>query len=182
MWKTCASTCGDCAKACNKAFHHCLTQAALAKRTARADGSDAGGLRGFLRPFGGDAVSKQHARAALVRRLRDACKRCAQECESFDTDLEMKACQQECQRCEESCRKMIQSAANGRTGESSQTPAGRPTRNQKLRSSEATPANQNHPRPIREAQLTPRARPRVISFRDPPEIKLCRGVSAWRGL
>ena len=31
----------------------------------------------------------------------------AQECEAFDTDLELKVCSQECQRCEESCRKMV---------------------------------------------------------------------------
>lgn len=27
-WRTCCDTCGDCAKACNRAFQHCLTQAA----------------------------------------------------------------------------------------------------------------------------------------------------------
>jgi hypothetical protein len=37
----------------------------------------------------------------------DACHRCAQECESFDTDVDMKICFDACQKSEETCRNMV---------------------------------------------------------------------------
>jgi hypothetical protein len=129
MWKTCANTCGDCAKACNSAFHHCLTQAALAKGHHSRMAQTVADCAAFC-ALSAEMLSRKSTFAVLsCGACADACKRCAQECESFDTDLEMKACQQDCLRCEESCRKMIQSAGEARTGESNQAPAVRPRRN-----------------------------------------------------
>jgi len=129
MWKTCANTCDDCAKACNAAFHHCLTQAAIAKGPHARMAQTLVDCAAFCR-LSAEMLSRKSVLATLsCGACADACKRCAQECESFDSDLEMKACQQDCRRCEESCRKMIQSAGESRTGESNPAPARRPGRN-----------------------------------------------------
>jgi hypothetical protein len=128
MWKTCGDTCGDCAKACNKAFHHCLTQAAQAKGAHARMAQTLADCAAFC------ALSAQMlARSSTLAMFScaacaDACKRCAQECATFDADLEMKSCQQDCLRCEESCRKMIQTAGSGRSGESTETPVRRSNR------------------------------------------------------
>jgi hypothetical protein len=130
MWKTCANTCGDCAKACNSAFHHCLSQAATAKGNHARMAQTVADCAAFC-ALSVEMLSRKSTFALLsCGACADACKRCAQECESFDADLEMRACQQECQRCEESCRKMIQSAGQGRTGETNQAPARRVGGNQ----------------------------------------------------
>jgi hypothetical protein len=128
MWKTCCDTCADCAKACNKAFHHCLTQAALAKGQHARMAQTLADCAAFC-ALSAEMLAR-HSTLALYScaACADACKRCAQECESFDTDMEMKSCQQECLRCEESCRKMIQSAGTGRPGEASPAPARRSNR------------------------------------------------------
>jgi hypothetical protein len=129
MWKTCCDTCADCAKACNKAFHHCLTQAAVAKGQHARMAQTLADCAAFC-ALSAEMLARTSALALIsCAACADACKRCAQECESFDTDMEMKSCQQECLRCEESCRKMVQSAGSKRTAESSQSPAGRTNRN-----------------------------------------------------
>jgi hypothetical protein len=120
MWKTCCDTCGDCAKACNKAFHHCLTQAALAKGQHARMAQTVADCAAFC-ALSAEMLARNSTLALYsCAACADACKRCAQECESFDADLEMKSCQQDCLRCEESCRKMIQSAGSGRTGQTGQ--------------------------------------------------------------
>jgi hypothetical protein len=129
MWKTCCNTCSDCAKACNKMFHHCLTQAALAKGNHARMAQTAADCAAFC-ALSAEMLARESTLALLsCGACADACKRCAQECESFDSDLEMKSCQQDCLRCEESCRKMVQSAGSSRTGEASQPAAGRSNRN-----------------------------------------------------
>jgi hypothetical protein len=130
MWKTCCDTCADCAKACNKAFHHCLTQAALAKGQHARMAQTLADCAAFC-ALSAEMLARNSTLALFsCAACADACKRCAQECASFDTDMEMKSCQEECLRCEESCRKMVQSAGSKRTDESGQTPAVRPKRGQ----------------------------------------------------
>ena len=125
MTKTCCDTCGDCAKACNKAFHHCLTQAAAGKPEHARMAAIAADCAAFC------ALSAQMlARSSTLmivscRACADACHRCALECASFDTDLDMKMCLQECQRCEESCRKMVKAMEGNRTAEPRQPAAER---------------------------------------------------------
>ena len=58
------------------------------------------------------------------RACADACRRCGQECESFDTDLDMKICLDACQRCEESCRNMVK-AMEADAGGATKAPAER---------------------------------------------------------
>ena len=112
MWKTCCNTCSDCAKACNKMFHHCLTQAAAGKgqqhlRTAQIAADCAEFCELSAKLLGRSSALAMVSCAACA----DACNRCARECDSFETDLEMKMCSQECHRCEESCRKMVKGGA-----------------------------------------------------------------------
>jgi hypothetical protein len=109
-WRTCCDTCGDCAKACNRAFQHCLTQAAQGKaqyvRAAQITADSA-----EFCALSSEMLSRNSSLAMVsCGACADACKRCAQDCESFDTDLDMKMCVQECKRCEESCRKMVKTA------------------------------------------------------------------------
>jgi hypothetical protein len=130
MWSTCGDTCGDCAKACNKAFHHCITQAGLAKGQHSRMAQTVADCAAFC-ALSAEMLARHSAFAYFsCGACADACKRCAQECESFDTDLELKSCQQECLRCAESCRKMVQAGGSGRSNESNQTPAARTSRPQ----------------------------------------------------
>jgi hypothetical protein len=129
MWKTCGHTCSDCAQACNKAFHHCITQAAVAKGQHARVAQTLADCAAFC-ALSAEMLARKSTLALLsCGACADACKRCAEECKSFDADLEMSSCQQDCLRCEESCRKMVQSAGSGRSGESSQPPVGRSRRN-----------------------------------------------------
>ena len=107
MKKSCCDACGNCAEACNKAYHYCLEQASAGKvRHAKiaqtiADCAAFCGLSATL-------ISRQSTLMAFsCRACADACHRCAQECESFDTDIDVKMCFDACQRCEESCRDMV---------------------------------------------------------------------------
>jgi hypothetical protein len=128
MWRTCGDICGECAKACNKAFHHCLTQAAMAKGQHARMAQTLADCAAFC-ALSTEMLARNSTLALYsCGACADACKNCARECAAFDVDMEMKSCQQECLRCEESCRKMIQSSRGTRTGESSQTPVGRSTR------------------------------------------------------
>ena len=107
MWKMCCNTCDDCAKACNKAFHHCVTQAGMGKAPHARTAQITADCAAFCE-LSAQMLARNSVLAMLsCQACADACKRCAQECESFDSDLEMKMCVQECQRCEESCRKML---------------------------------------------------------------------------
>jgi len=107
MWKACADVCAECAKACNRAFHHCVSLAAAGKaehaRMAQvaADCADFCGLSSEM-------LSRSSTLALLsCAACADACKMCAQEFDSHNSSDEMKTCAQECWRCEESCRKMV---------------------------------------------------------------------------
>jgi hypothetical protein len=108
MWKTCCDTCGDCAKACNKAFHHCLTQAVAVAKSPHGRMAQVVADCAAFCALSSELLARSSTLALIsCKACAEACRRCAQECASFDTDLEMKMCLQECQRCEESCRKMI---------------------------------------------------------------------------
>ena len=119
-------------KACNKMFHHCLTQAAAGKgqqhlRMAQIAADCAEFCELSSKLLGRSSTLAMVSCTACA----DACNRCAQECDSFDTDLEMKMCSQECHRCEDSCRKMVKGGASGEprnepTGPENQSPASDP--------------------------------------------------------
>ena len=107
MWKACCETCDSCAKACNKAFHHCMTQVAKGKAEHGRAAQSTADCAEFC-TLSATMLARDSSLAMIsCAACADACKRCAQDCESFDSDLEMKMCLEECKRCEESCRKMI---------------------------------------------------------------------------
>ena len=107
MEKSCCDACGDCAQACNKAFHHCVEQAAAGKARHARMAQTVADCAAFC-ALSTEMISRHSMMMVFsCQACGDACRRCAQECESFDTDLDMKLCFEACQRCEESCRNMV---------------------------------------------------------------------------
>lgn len=107
MKKSCCDVCADCADACNKAFHHCVQQAAGGKLPHAKMAQTVVDCAAFC-ALSAQMISRSSTMMALsCAACADACRRCAQECESFDTDLTMKTCVDACKRCEESCRNMV---------------------------------------------------------------------------
>jgi hypothetical protein len=107
MKKSCCDTCANCAEACNKAFHHCLEQAAAGKPQHARMAQTVADCAAFCALSAALISRKSMMMILSCRACADACRRCAQECETFDTDLDMKICADACQRCEESCRNMV---------------------------------------------------------------------------
>jgi hypothetical protein len=109
MKKSCCDTCGECAQACNKAFHHCLEQASGGKPRHAKMAQTVADCAAFC-ALSSELISRHSMMMALsCRACADACHQCAEECETFDADLDMKACLEACKRCEESCRNMVKS-------------------------------------------------------------------------
>jgi hypothetical protein len=107
MKKSCCDACGDCAQACNKAFHHCVQQAATGKPRHATMAQTVADCAAFC-GLSATMIVRQSAMMLLsCRACADACRKCAQECQTFDTDLDMKICLDACERCEESCRNMV---------------------------------------------------------------------------
>jgi hypothetical protein len=105
--KSCGDICGDCAEACNKAFHHCLEQAAAGKAPHAKMAQITADCAAFC-ALSAQMISRSSAMMALsCQACAQACARCAHDCETFDTDLQMKVCLDSCKRCEESCRTMV---------------------------------------------------------------------------
>jgi len=107
MWKACADVCAECAKACNRAFHHCVGQAAAGKGEHAKMAQIAADCAAFC-GLSSEMLSRSSSLALLsCAACADACKNCAQECDSHNSSAEMKTCAEECRRCEDSCRKMV---------------------------------------------------------------------------
>jgi hypothetical protein len=107
MKKSCCDACGECAQACNKAFHHCVEQAAGGKPRHAKMAQTVADCAAFC-ALSAEMISRQSMMMVLsCRACADACRRCAQECQTFDTDLGMKVCLDACERCEETCRNMV---------------------------------------------------------------------------
>jgi len=113
MTKSCCDACGDCANACNKAFHHCLEQASAGKARHAKMAQTVADCAAFC-ALSAEMISRHSMMMTMsCRACADACRRCAQECETFDTDIDMKICLDACQRCEESCRNMVKAMGDG---------------------------------------------------------------------
>jgi len=107
MMKDCYEACDHCAAACQKAFHHCITQASSGKLSHARMAQTAADCAAFC-SLSADLLARHSAFMALsCQACGEACRRCAQECESFANDPPMKACMAACQKCEESCRNMV---------------------------------------------------------------------------
>ena len=97
----------ECAKACNRAFHHCVSQAAAGKGEHAKMAQIAADCAAFC-GLSSEMLSRSSSLALLsCAACADACKNCAQECDSHNSSAEMKTCAEECRRCEDSCRKMV---------------------------------------------------------------------------
>ena len=113
MAKSCCDACGTCAEACNKAFHHCVEQASAGKARHAKMAQIVADCAAFC-ALSAQTISRHSVMMVLsCRACADACRRCAQECETFDTDIDMKICLDACQRCEESCRNMVKAMGDG---------------------------------------------------------------------
>ena len=77
MWTTCCDTCGECAKACNKAFHHCMTQAAAGKAQYLRMAQTAVDCAEFC-ALSAEMMARTSKLAMLsCHACAEACKRCA---------------------------------------------------------------------------------------------------------
>jgi hypothetical protein len=107
MKHSCCDICGDCAKACNKAYHYSLEQASAGKSGHAKIAQTLADCAAFC-DLSATLISRQSTLMAFsCRACADACRQCAQECQSFDTDIDVKLCFDACQKCEESCRNMV---------------------------------------------------------------------------
>jgi len=105
--KTCYDACVECAEACNNAFHHCLEQAAGGKLPNAKITQITADCAAFC-ALSAQMISRRSTLMALsCQGCADACRRCARDCDTIDTDLALKICLDACQRCEESCRNMV---------------------------------------------------------------------------
>ena len=120
MKKSCCDACGECAQACDKAFHHSLEQASAGKPAYARLAQTVADCAAFCN-LSAQMIARGSTMMLLsCRACADACRRCAQECGVFDTDLDIKICTEACQRCEESCRNMIK-AMGAETGPAPKT-------------------------------------------------------------
>jgi hypothetical protein len=107
LLKSCREACAGCAEECNKAFHHCLEEAARGKAKHAEAAQTIIDCAEFCE-LSASLLSRQSALLAVsCQACAAACARCAAVCAPFDIDLVMKMCVDACQRCEESCRSMI---------------------------------------------------------------------------
>jgi hypothetical protein len=121
---SCCDACGECAVACNKAFHYCLGEASAAKPRLAKMGQTVADCAAFC-ALSAQMIARQSTMMILsCQACAGACRRCAEECESFANDPELKACFDACQRCEESCRNMIK-AMEGDAGAGHKDPTPR---------------------------------------------------------
>ena len=116
MRKSCCDTCADCAKACNKAFHHCVTRPPAGKPQHAKMAQIVSRLRGLLCSFLRDAAPKQHHDGMLAARPVPTPAGAAPGMRTRSIAISnMKTCVQECQRCEDSCRKMVKTMEPSRS-------------------------------------------------------------------
>ena len=104
----CLKACGDCAKACDMGFHHCLTAVAEGKKEhAKAVQlfSDCAGFCGLSA-----CMIAKHSPLMMhsCHSCAEACKTTAAEVDKFDTEA-MKALAKKLRECERSCRTMVAS-------------------------------------------------------------------------
>jgi NAD-dependent dihydropyrimidine dehydrogenase PreA subunit len=107
MKHSCCDACGECAQACNKAFHISVELASAGKPRYARMAQTVADCAAFC-ALSAQMISRNSVLMTLsCQACADACQRCGQECETFDTDLDMKICLDACKRCEESCRNMV---------------------------------------------------------------------------
>jgi len=125
MMKDCDEACGHCEAACQRAFHHCITEASSGKLKHAKMAQTAADCAAFC-SLSAELIARHSAFMALsCHACAQACARCAQECESFANDPLMKACMAACQKCVETCHNMVR-MMGADPANASDRPAARP--------------------------------------------------------
>ncbi len=108
----CLQACGDCAKACDEAFHHCYMQVAEGKREHARSLHLVSDCAGFC-ALSACTIAKH---SPLMAYSCDACaKACADtvaETSKFDSP-EMRAVTKSLKHCEETCKAMVAAMGKG---------------------------------------------------------------------
>ena len=113
MMRDCDEACGHCEAACQKAFHHCINQAASGKPNHAKMAQTTADCAAFC-SLSAELIARESAFMVLsCQACAQACSQCAGECESFANDPLMKACMTACQKCEETCRNMVRMMGAG---------------------------------------------------------------------
>ena len=100
----CVENCTDCNNTCTRTIAYCMTmggmhaEAAHLKALLDCAEACAASVHFMLR---GSALYPRMSAVCAA-----ACEQCAQSCEQFPDDAQMKFCAETCRRCAESCREM----------------------------------------------------------------------------
>ena len=77
MKKSCCDACGDCAEACNKAYHYCLEQASAGKSRHAKIAQTIADCAAFCDLSADTDLTTEHHDGIFMSGLRDACRQCA---------------------------------------------------------------------------------------------------------
>lgn len=125
MISECDKACGECASACQKAFHHCLGLASSGKAVYATVAQTMADCAAFCR-LSVELLSRESSFNAIsCQACAEVCHRCAEACEKFRTESPVDACFAACQRCEQTCRDMVREMGTGSAREDGQ-PTARP--------------------------------------------------------
>jgi hypothetical protein len=104
--KECLEACGECAKACDMAYHHCLTMVAAGKAEHAKPLQYMGDCSGFCGLSACNIARHSPLMAYSCAACADVCKATLAVVSQFDS-VEMKAVAKELKRCEASCHAML---------------------------------------------------------------------------
>ncbi len=104
--KECLEACGDCARSCDMAFHHCYTQVAEGKREHAKPLHYFADCAGFCALSACNIAKHSPLMALSCTACAEACKETLAVVSKFDSP-EMKDATKALQRCEKSCRAMV---------------------------------------------------------------------------
>jgi len=111
--KECLEACGDCAKACDMTYHHCLMLVAEGKKEHAKPLQYAADCAGFCALSACNIAKHSPLMAISCDACAEACKATFAVVSKFDSE-EMKAAAKELARCEKSCRVMVEAMGHYR--------------------------------------------------------------------
>ena len=111
--KECLEACSECAKSCDMAVHHCLTQVAEGKREHAKPLQYANDCAGFCALSACNVAKHSPLMAYSCEACADACKASLAVISKFDSD-EMKAAAKALARCEKACLAMVEAMGHHR--------------------------------------------------------------------
>lgn len=107
--RECIDVCLDCHRVCLETIQYCLKQGGRHSKAAHIQLLQSCATICETSAVLMIAESELHPSTCAV--CRDACLRCAVECEAFLNDLQMKRCADLCRRCAEACDEMSRGEA-----------------------------------------------------------------------